>query len=96
MSANLTTILCDADGTLFPSEEPAFVASAVVTRSFAARFGLAGDHSAESLRIATTGQNFRSTARTLLSDAQVEVSDGELERWVDRNVPRSPPIWPGS
>jgi HAD superfamily hydrolase (TIGR01509 family) len=82
--ANLTTILCDADGTLFPSEEPAFVASAVVTRSFAARFGLGGDYSAESLRIATTGQNFRSTARALLSDAQVEVSDGELESWVDQ------------
>ena len=82
--ASLTTILCDADGTLFPSEQPAFVASAVVTRSFAAHFGLDGDYSAEGLRIATTGQNFRSTARTLLSDARVEVSDGELESWVDQ------------
>jgi beta-phosphoglucomutase-like phosphatase (HAD superfamily) len=80
----LTTILCDADGTLFPSEEPAFVASAVVTQNFANHFGLSGDFSAERLRIATTGQNFRTTARALLDEARIDVPDRELEIWVDR------------
>jgi hypothetical protein len=32
----LTALLCDADGNLFPSEEPAFVASAEVTNRFLA------------------------------------------------------------
>jgi hypothetical protein len=33
-------LLCDADGNLFPSEEPAFVASAVVTNQFLAELGI--------------------------------------------------------
>jgi HAD superfamily hydrolase (TIGR01509 family) len=80
----LTTILCDADGTLFPSEEPAFEASAVITGNFARHFGLRGDFSAERLRIATTGQNFRTTARSLLDQARIEASEGELEIWVEK------------
>src|SRR4051794_8406789 len=80
----LTTILCDADGTLFPSEEPAFAASAVVTRDFAGHFGLQGDFSAERLRIETTGRNFRTTARDLLDQARIEASAGELEIWVEK------------
>ncbi len=34
--ARLEALLCDADGNLFPSEEPAFVATADVTNRFLA------------------------------------------------------------
>ena len=57
-----TTVLCDADGNLFPSEEPAFVASAEVTNAFLAQYGVGRRFSAEELRLATTGKNFRTTA----------------------------------
>jgi HAD superfamily hydrolase (TIGR01509 family) len=77
-------VLCDADGTLFPSEEPAFEASASVTQAFADRFGLHGDFSAERLRLTTTGKNFRTTAGSLLRGAGVVAEQAEFDRWVDR------------
>lgn len=80
----VTTLLLDADGTLFPSEEPAFVASAVVTRDFARQFGLTGDFSSENLRRTTTGSNFRTTARTLAERQGVRLDADELEAWVER------------
>ncbi|GGP78267.1 HAD family hydrolase [Saccharothrix coeruleofusca] len=80
----ITTLLLDADGTLFPSEEPAFAASAGVTRAFADRFGLTGDFSPEHLRRTTTGRNFRTTAGDLLARAGVRADPDELERWVQR------------
>lgn len=58
----MTTLLCDADGNLFPSEEPAFVASAEVTNAFLASVGVAQRFTAEQLRLTTTGKNFRTTA----------------------------------
>lgn len=61
----VTTILCDADGNLFPSEEPAFVASAEVTNRFLAEHGVERRYGAEELRLATTGLNFRATAVAL-------------------------------
>jgi HAD superfamily hydrolase (TIGR01509 family) len=82
--AGVTTLLCDADGTLFPSEDPAFVASAVVTRDFAAQHGLEGDFSPEELRRVGVGRNFRATADDLLRRGGVTVESGELERWVAR------------
>ncbi|MCW2605511.1 MAG: hypothetical protein JWO60_204 [Frankiales bacterium] len=57
-----TALLLDADGNLFPSEEPAFVASADVTNAFLERLGLTVRFEAEQLRLATTGKNFRTTA----------------------------------
>ncbi|WP_093804118.1 HAD family phosphatase [Streptomyces sp. Wb2n-11] len=80
----ITTLLLDADGTLFPSEEPAFGASAAVTQAFADRFGLTGDFSAEHLRRTTTGKNFRTTAQDLLSRRGISVDSAELEMWVAR------------
>ena len=59
---DVTTVLCDADGNLFPSEEPAFAASVEVTNQFLARFGVPARHTAEELRRETTGKNFRTTA----------------------------------
>ncbi|MER5296559.1 HAD family hydrolase [Streptomyces pharetrae] len=80
----VTTLLLDADGTLFPSEEPAFVASAVVTQDFARHFGLTGDFSPEHLRRATTGRNFRTTAKDLAATQGVRLNAGQLETWVRR------------
>jgi HAD superfamily hydrolase (TIGR01509 family) len=82
--AAVTTLLCDADGTLFPSEEPAFEASSIVTREFADRFGLTGEFTAEQLRRESTGRNFRHTAGELLRRAGTEVDPIEFERWVTR------------
>ena len=67
----VTTLLCDADGNLFPSEEPAFVASTVVTNRFVERFGLPGTLTPTGLRLATTGKNFRTTAVDLVVAAGV-------------------------
>jgi HAD superfamily hydrolase (TIGR01509 family) len=60
--ADIEVLLCDADGNLFPSEEPAFDASVGVTNRFLERFGLPGNRSAVELRKETTGKNFRTTA----------------------------------
>jgi beta-phosphoglucomutase-like phosphatase (HAD superfamily) len=61
----ITTLLCDADDNLFPSEAPAFAASVEVTNRFLARFGVQAPLSAEELRKQATGKNFRSTALDL-------------------------------
>jgi HAD superfamily hydrolase (TIGR01509 family) len=76
----LEALLCDADGNLFASEEPAFVASADVTNRFLAAHGIPQRFTAEELRLATTGKNFRTTAVDLATAAGVPVTD--LDRWV--------------
>lgn len=76
-------LLCDADGCLFPSEEPAFDASAGVTNRFLAEIGATARFTAEELRLATTGQNFRTTAKALAAAEAKAVDPGELERWVE-------------
>jgi beta-phosphoglucomutase-like phosphatase (HAD superfamily) len=83
-SSRVRAVLCDADGTLFPSEEPAFAASALVTQEFAGRFGLQGDFSPEHLRLTTTGKNFRTTSGDLLRGAGVTADPMELDRWVEK------------
>lgn len=55
-------LLLDADGNLFPSEEPAFVASAGVTNRFLASLGVRATYTPEQLLATTTGKNFRTTA----------------------------------
>ncbi|MGY1592927.1 HAD family hydrolase [Geodermatophilus sp. SYSU D00708] len=78
--ARLEALLCDADGNLFPSEEPAFVASAEVTNRFLASLGVDLRFTAEELRRATTGMNFRTTSRRLAEEAgRPEV---DVEPWV--------------
>jgi beta-phosphoglucomutase-like phosphatase (HAD superfamily) len=78
--AGLQVVLCDADGNLFPSEEPAFAASADVTNRMLASVGGSGRFTGEELRRATTGLNFRTTARTLIDRDGLPMPD--LERWV--------------
>ncbi|OBF15490.1 haloacid dehalogenase [Mycobacterium kubicae] len=73
--ASITTVLCDADGNLFPSEEPAFDASVEVTNDFLAKFGVAVRYTAEELRIGTTGKNFRTTAVDLAVQAGVPLDE---------------------
>ena len=70
---SITVLMCDADGNLFPSEEPAFVASAEVTNRFAASLGLSQRFDPEELRLATTGKNFRTTAVDLAVGSGVPV-----------------------
>ncbi|MDQ2631323.1 MAG: HAD family phosphatase [Actinomycetota bacterium] len=76
-------LLCDADGCLFPSEEPAFDASAGVTNRFLAEIGAGARFTAEELRLATTGKNFRTTAKALAAAEGKAVGPAELERWVE-------------
>lgn len=78
--AQVTHLLCDADGNLFPSEEPAFDASAEVTNAFLASIGIDRRYTATELRTAATGMNFRTTARTLAEQAGVH--DADVEPWV--------------
>jgi HAD superfamily hydrolase (TIGR01509 family) len=78
--APLRALLCDADGNLFPSEEPAFVASAEVTNRFLAELGSDQWFTAEELRLAATGMNFRSTAARFA--AELGRDDVDLEPWV--------------
>jgi beta-phosphoglucomutase-like phosphatase (HAD superfamily) len=92
--AAVDVLLCDADGCLFPSEEPAFVASAEVTNRFLQALGVDRRYGAEELRRATTGKNFRTTAVDLAAAAGVRLEPvpsgyrgavlrtAELERWV--------------
>jgi HAD superfamily hydrolase (TIGR01509 family) len=85
----ITTILCDADGTLYSSEEPAFAASVGVTNRFLRSLGVRHEHTADALRRATTGLTFRRTATNLARQNGVELDDdgsalttAALERWV--------------
>ncbi len=83
-SAAVEVLLCDADGNLFPSEEPAFVASAAVTNDCLAELGVDRRYEPEELRLATTGKNFRSTIVDLAREAGRDdrLTPDVLERWV--------------
>ncbi|CAA9327756.1 MAG: hypothetical protein AVDCRST_MAG36-764 [uncultured Nocardioidaceae bacterium] len=96
LPAGWRTVLLDADGTLFPSEEPAFAASAGVVNQVLAAAGVTASYSGEELRRAATGRNFRGLAPDLLAAAGhelsgtelsgAELSESELERWVAREA----------
>jgi HAD superfamily hydrolase (TIGR01509 family) len=77
-------LFCDADGNLFPSEGPAFLASSEVANSMLAAVGSSRRYKPEELRRATLGRNFRDTARGLLRAEQRELTPAELEEWVER------------
>ena len=75
-------LLCDADGSLFPSEEPAFDASTVVTNRFMAEHGSDVRFEPEPLRLATTGKNFRTTIVDLADQHGIRFDPADLEYWV--------------
>jgi beta-phosphoglucomutase-like phosphatase (HAD superfamily) len=76
-------LLCDADGCLFPSEEPAFVASTAVTNRLLADLGIARRFEPEELKAYAVGRNFRATAHDLAAAHGVRLGPEELEPWVD-------------
>ena len=78
-----TTLLCDADGNLFPSEEPAFEASVAVTNRLMAHLGSQIRFTADELRLASTGLNFRTLAEGLADEAGARLSTVELQCWVE-------------
>ena len=75
-ATDVRVVLCDADGNLFPSEEPAFVASADVTNRLLASLGVERRYTAEWLLATTTGRNFRTTAVDLAVANGVTVDPG--------------------
>jgi HAD superfamily hydrolase (TIGR01509 family) len=80
--SRVTTLLCDADGNLFPSEEPAYDASVLVTNDFLAEHGIAERVDPVELRRTCTGMNFRATACALLARHDKTADAADLERWV--------------
>ncbi|SNS97763.1 haloacid dehalogenase superfamily, subfamily IA, variant 3 with third motif having DD or ED [Geodermatophilus saharensis] len=80
--AAVTTLLCDADGTLFPSEEPAYAASADVTNRFLAGLGADRAFAPEELQRMTNGKNFRAAAAELATGYGRELTRADLEDWV--------------
>jgi HAD superfamily hydrolase (TIGR01509 family) len=78
-------VLCDADGNLFPSEEPAFVASTRLTNRFLAEHGVERRYDAEEMRLAATGMSYRALLARLARENDLpELSSDTLERWVQR------------
>ncbi len=76
-------VLCDADGNLFPSEEPAFVASTAVTNRFLAEHGVRRRYAPEELRLAVTGMSYRTVLGALAREHELPQPDAEeLEGWV--------------
>ena len=76
-------LLCDADGNLFPSEVPAFDASAHVTNRLLAALGVPERFTALELRRASLGRNFRAMAQDLAREHGVALEAEVLERFVD-------------
>ncbi|MFD2089987.1 HAD family hydrolase [Blastococcus deserti] len=77
-----TVLLCDADGTLFPSEEPAYAASADVTNRFLAHLGARRPYTPLELQRMTNGKNFRGAAHELAAGYGRELAREDLEHWV--------------
>jgi beta-phosphoglucomutase-like phosphatase (HAD superfamily) len=83
--ADVQVLLLDADGSLFPSEAPAFDASAGVTNRFLASLGIEASYTSEYLLATTTGKNFRTTAVDLAAANGVTgpaLTDALLNDWV--------------
>ena len=76
-------LLCDADGCLFPSEEPAFVASTEVTNRLLAELGVDRHFTPQELQSYAVGKNFRATATELAAAHGTEIAGAALERWVE-------------
>jgi HAD superfamily hydrolase (TIGR01509 family) len=82
----VTTLLCDADGTLFDSEGPAFEASVLVVNRYLEQIGSPDRYAAEELRRTATGLSFRATLTGLARSRGVDVDSAafaaERESWV--------------
>ncbi len=78
----VTTLLCDADGNLFPSEEPAFEASVTVTNRLLEQLGSPDRYDADTLRRVALGRNFRGLAQDLARDRGLDLAPDDLDVWV--------------
>jgi beta-phosphoglucomutase-like phosphatase (HAD superfamily) len=78
----IRVLLCDADGNLFASEEPAFVASTAVTNRLLAELGIEREFTPDELRRRAVGRNFRATAQELAAEAGTSIDGDVLEQWV--------------
>lgn len=78
----LRTLLCDADGCLFPSEGAAYDASVNVTNALLAELGISARYTAHELRLGYSGQNFRTTAQLLAARHGARLGADALDRWV--------------
>ena len=76
----VTTLLCDADDTLFPSEARAFEASVDVLNRWLAAAGIDRPVTAEEQRARAVGKNFRATVTDLAAEHGVGIQD--LGTWV--------------
>ena len=77
-----TTLLCDADGTLFPSETPAYAASTDVMNKFLATIGAGRSYRPAELQAMTNGKNFRGAAQELADRYGRDLDPAELDDWV--------------
>jgi beta-phosphoglucomutase-like phosphatase (HAD superfamily) len=80
--SSVTTMLVDADGTLFPSEEPAYDASADVTNRFLASLGADREYTPVELQSMTNGKNFRAAAAELADRYGQTLDPRKLDDWV--------------
>ncbi|MDP9497651.1 MAG: HAD family phosphatase [Actinomycetota bacterium] len=80
--AGVRALLCDADGTLFPSEEPAYEASAAVVNRFLAGLGEDRERTPAELQSLTNGKNFRAASQQLAASYDRPLDRAELDRWV--------------
>ena len=81
-TAAVEVLLCDADGNLFDSEEPAFDASTVVTNRLLGALGVHRRFVPAELRRRSMGRNFRSMAVELAAEVGASIEPEALERWV--------------
>jgi HAD superfamily hydrolase (TIGR01509 family) len=79
---DIDVVLCDADGTLFDSEEAAFAVSTSVTNRLLTTLEIDRSYTPPQLRRWAAGRNFRSTASALADQAGVAIESDMLERWV--------------
>lgn len=80
--AALEMLLCDADGNLFPSEEPAFVASTAVTNRLLAELAIPKRYEPDELRREAMGRTFRATASWLAAQHGTTIAPDRLEQYV--------------
>jgi HAD superfamily hydrolase (TIGR01509 family) len=80
--SDVVMLLCDADGTLFPSEEPAFEASAVVTNKFLTHLRAETTFTPSELQEMTNGKNFRASASEFAAAYGRALPQETLEWWV--------------
>ncbi|WP_270888784.1 HAD family hydrolase [Pedococcus sp. 5OH_020] len=84
--AGVTTLLCDADGNLFPSEDPAFDAAATVMNRMLESLGVDAHYCGPTLRRTATGRNFRSIVEELARERGVAIDEPLLDAWVEEEV----------